>query len=141
MASATPFTSISWRNEEQLGGVFGRRVRMLGRHVSRDVVRHLVGRGFVMLVSTLGRLSIYDSQCGVKIFDASALGRVLRFAAIASSFDVELILELRRRGVVLHELPIHWADRAGGKVRLSRDILRMLLEVWKIIRRIHRRPS
>jgi glycosyltransferase involved in cell wall biosynthesis len=47
--------------------LFANRVKMLGRTVDRTLKRHLSGRVFATLVSVVGRVPAYDTQCGLKI--------------------------------------------------------------------------
>jgi hypothetical protein len=122
--------------------VFGARVRLLGREISRRPDRHYLGRvGATLISQTLG-LAIYDTQCGAKVFrmnDAipSVFGKPFLSRWI---FDVEIIaryLKLWGRERVaksLYELPVTvWHDVKGSKVR-STDFLRALRDLWKIRR-------
>jgi glycosyltransferase involved in cell wall biosynthesis len=122
--------------------VFGARVRLLGREISRRPDRHYLGRvGATLISQTLG-LAIYDTQCGAKLFRMNDVIAKVFAAPFLSRwiFDVEIIaryLQLWGRDRVAHslyELPVTvWHDVQGSKVR-STDFLRALRDLWKIRR-------
>ena len=127
--------------------VFGARVRLLGRDISRRPGRHYFGRvGATLISSSLG-LAVYDTQCGAKLFRSTdALQRIIAAPFLSKwIFDVEIIaryVQLRGRdaaAAAIYELPItSWHDVAGSKVK-SRDFLRALGDLWKIHREYNAR--
>jgi len=119
--------------------VYGSRVKLLGKHVERSWRRHVVGRCFATMASTLTGVEVYDSQCGAKVVRTKA------FLAVESlleehgfAFDVELTLALLQRGFHIVEVPISWADVPGSKVRMSRDIWMMAQSLVRIRARLGR---
>ena len=119
--------------------LFGSRVKMLGRRIHRTLTRHLLGRVFATLVSTVADIPAYDTQCGLKILKADAFEKIIPHAECAGfAFDVELLLLLRKKGLTIVEFPVDWRDVSGSKVSLLRDSLWMALEVFRIRRRVGR---
>ena len=117
--------------------LFASRVKMLGRSIQRTLMRHLSGRIFATLVSVLGKLSAYDTQCGLKILTVEAYQKIRPFLhTVGFAFDVELALLLRKFSCRIIEFPIDWADVPGSKINLLRDSLRMAMQVMKIQKRV-----
>ena len=142
---ATPLTEIPafldvFEHRPEIEMVFGARVRLLGRKISRHASRHYVGRvGATLIAQTLG-LAVYDTQCGAKLFRVNDTLRDIFSTPFLSRwiFDVEIIARLvSRRGrdaaaQAIYELPIReWHDVHGSKVK-PRDFLRALMDLWKI---------
>jgi glycosyltransferase involved in cell wall biosynthesis len=147
---ATPLEAIPDFTEHldahpQVEMIFGSRVRLMGHRIVRRPLRHYLGRVFATVASATLGISIYDTQCGAKIFRTSpAIQRL--FAQPYSSrwiFDVEILArflhEFRAtdRGMaddVIHEIPLlRWEDTAGSKIR-PLDFVRAIRELWVIHR-------
>ncbi len=123
--------------------VFGARVALAGRDIRRRPVRHYTGRIFATTVSLVLGLSIYDTQCGAKMFRCSETTSVLFKDPFVSRwiFDVEIVARLlQERGPeafrgsrsVLAEFPLQeWEDVSGSKIRAT-DFPKALLDLWRI---------
>src|SRR5690606_22509226 len=98
---ATPLTEIRWllqwgEREKKTGMIIGARVNLFGStHISRYMLRHYFGRFFATIVSNMLGISIYDTQCGAKLFRAD-MATVLFGRPFLSRwlFDIELIYRL-----------------------------------------------
>jgi glycosyltransferase involved in cell wall biosynthesis len=127
----------------ELEMVFGARVRLLGRSIERNPLRHYFGRAFATAASLTLGLPIYDTQCGAKLFRASPLVQALFQQPFTSRwlFDVEIIARLiqtcRRDNLappstLIYEFPLHtWHDVAGSKVR-PYDFFKSVVDLSKI---------
>jgi glycosyltransferase involved in cell wall biosynthesis len=125
--------------------VLGSRVRLLGREVHRSRRRHYLGRVFATMASTVLGLSVYDTQCGAKLFRATPATHRLFQEPFRSSwiFDVEILARMVRDRYlssgpgaerVVCELPLPcWRDVDGSKVK-ARDFLRAPFELAVIYR-------
>ena len=144
---ATPLTELPafldvFRDRSEIDMVFGARVRLLGRQISRNPSRHYFGRiGATLISSTLG-LAVYDTQCGAKLFRTRETLRDVFSTPFLSRwiFDVEIIARFVQRwgrdrvAKGLYEHPVtQWKDVKGSKVK-SQDFLRALRDLWKIRR-------
>jgi glycosyltransferase involved in cell wall biosynthesis len=111
--------------------VMGSRVGLLGRKIERKRLRHYLGRAFATTASLVLDISVYDTQCGAKLFRVTdALVRVFeRPFSTAWIFDVEILsrckaLEVEGRfpplqGSVVEYPLLEWRDIAGSKLRLG----------------------
>lgn len=131
--------------------VFGSRVRLLGSRVSRRPFRHYVGRVFATIAGVALRFPIYDTQCGAKLFRASAELRAVFETPfeLGWTFDVELFGRLA--GLVHEGKPIdperqlvewpldEWRDAPGSKLGPS-HFSRVAWELAKLFFVVRRRP-
>lgn len=147
---ATPLAQISdflrlLDTRPDLDMVFGARVRLLGRAIHRQPLRHYLGRCFATVVSILLKMPIYDTQCGAKLFRVTPqLQQVLEEPFHSRwIFDVEILarfLSLYRgdharlaKEIYEFSLP-EWTDVAGSKVS-GMDFIRAFGELGTIYQR------
>ena len=133
----------------ELAGVLASRVARLGSSIERNALRHYVGRAYATMASTALGITVYDTQCGAKVFRVNdtlvaALAEPFRSSW---AFDVELLDRLlhgngRVPGLAVTsfvELPLAaWRDVRGSKMRLG-PALAMLFDLVPIARRRARR--
>lgn len=105
--------------------------------------RHIMGRGFNMLVQLLAVKGITDTQCGFKLFSAEATeklfsslyiygGKEVRQDAYTGAFDVELLYLAKKYKFKIKELPIVWKHAESDRVSPIKDSLRMLRDIASI---------
>lgn len=122
---------------ERWQALFGSRVKLLGSRVERLPSRHYVGRVFATLVTIITGLTIYDSQCGLKVVRRRAYNTIAgELTEHRFVFDVELALRLLRHHFAIREVPIDWTEIPGSKVRLLRDSWRMATGLLRIRERL-----
>lgn len=122
--------------------IFGSREIAGARRDKEPIYRHLMGRGFNLLVRLLAVPGVSDTQCGFKLFSAEATKTLFpklkiyghqpkRLDAFTGAFDVELLFLARKNGFALKEVPIHWSHHETNRVSPVKDSVRML---WDIVR-------
>ena len=95
--------------------------------------RRVASRSFNLCVRAMTGLRYTDTQCGAKVFRADALRPALATIETANfAFDVDLLVELRRRGKRIVEEPICWNDSAGSHIKLLPAAARMFAAVLRL---------
>ena len=127
-----------------LVAVLGSRVARLGGAIDRRALRHYLGRAYATMASLALGITVYDTQCGAKVFrvtDALAAAVAEPFRS-TWAFDVELLHRLLAggpdaepvtAGALLEEPLEHWRDVGGSKLRLG-AALRALADLVVIAR-------
>lgn len=138
------FCNVLELNEELIG-VFGSRVKMLGRNISRNASRHYSSRIFATFASLVLRLGVYDTQCGAKIFRATdEIVKIFGTPFLSKwIFDVEILARLIQNRVhgdnsnienLIYEYPLsEWIDIGGSKIGIM-DAAKAVIELWRINR-------
>lgn len=145
---ATPLNELEllhtalWQNPD-LQLVMGSRVRMLGRVISRNALRHYLGRVIATAVAHTLEASTYDTQCGAKLFRVTDRVRRVFSQPFLTRwlFDVEILARFARDSrlgrlpgleEIIYELPLHqWCDVPGSKVH-PLDFFRALYQLVRI---------
>lgn len=139
-ADADGSTPISEIERLRAGLDAGAQVAIGSRALATDGVevrarwhRRLIGRAFHLLVRLLTVRGIHDTQCGFKLLRAAAAQDLFsRMLMEGFSFDVELLVMAQRRGYEIAEVPVNWTHRAGSRVSLIADSLRMARDLFVI---------
>jgi dolichyl-phosphate beta-glucosyltransferase len=132
-----------------LAGVFGSRVARLGSTIERNALRHYLGRAYATLASMALGITVYDTQCGAKVFRvddtlAAALAEPFRSSW---AFDVELLDRLLEGRADAPGAPVSafvevplgsWRDVTGSKLHPD-AALAALLDLVRIALRRQRR--
>ena len=143
---ATPVDDVLRLRDEAMkkrySVILGSRVKLLGTTITRDPVRHYVGRVFATFASIILNLPVYDTQCGAKLFIVSGLLKDVLAEPFHSRwvFDVELIGRLLIGGRTSSpltiddfiEVPLNvWTDVKGTKISFA-DVIGVPMELIKI---------
>lgn len=87
--------------------------------VHQSAFREYSGRFFNLVMRTVTGLEFDDTQCGFKLYEASAAKLVFsRQLLDGFSFDVEDLYIAKRCGIRATEVPVRWANVEGTKVSL-----------------------
>lgn len=104
--------------------------------------RHLMGKGFNLVVQTFALPGILDTQCGFKLFSARATETLFpqlviyqakeRQDAFTGAFDVELLYLAKKNGFSIAEVPVLWEHNESDRVNPVKDSIRMFLDILRI---------
>jgi glycosyltransferase involved in cell wall biosynthesis len=117
--------------------VWSSRVKLAGRFIERDLKRHYLARILVTLLAIRFKFTIYDTQCGLKIFPHSKSLESCMKAPFKTHWFVDLEIFLRWRTEIGSELIIWeepllgWNDVAGSKLS-GRQYLTVLKDIQQL---------
>ena len=123
--------------------IFGSREAIGAKREKEPFYRHLMGRGFNLIVQILAVPGTQDSQCGFKLFSEKATEKLFsnlyiysgnseRQDAFTGAFDVELLYLARKYSFALKEVPILWKHYQTDRVNPIRDSLLMFADILRI---------
>lgn len=142
---STPLTQIDAMRKRIVeynrpAALIGSRVKIFGStDIQRSEFRHYIGRIIATLISRSLKLSIYDTQCGFKVFRKDMLNRLFGQKFISRwLFDVEILFRLKQifgstsLTTQLFEIPVEaWHEKGGSKIPFH-YIFRVPIELFKI---------
>jgi glycosyltransferase involved in cell wall biosynthesis len=126
LSEVSDFTAV-FKTSPNVRAVIGSRVHLAGRLIERVNVRHYIGRLFATLMCWTFAFTIYDTQCGAKLFDKKVLSTVVQEPFCSKwIFDVEIIVRISRLSFLqnqenwLYEIPVkEWRNVSGTKRSVS----------------------
>lgn len=142
---STPISEIekllAYQDTHQV--IIGSREIEGARRDKEPLHRHIMGKGFNILVQTLAIPGIHDTQCGFKVFRHDACQEIFsslvvygrskeRHDAFTGAFDVEALFLARKKGYKVKEVPIVWHHNETDRVSPIKDSLRMLTDIIKV---------
>ncbi|HET9057146.1 MAG TPA: glycosyltransferase [Chitinophagaceae bacterium] len=135
LSVAINFVRLLQRND-QLQIIFGSRRLVKETSIKKNYLRHLVGRCFSFFINYYFTISLYDTQCGAKVFRSKIVPIVFERKFISRwLFDIEIILRLRNicgNDNTVKEIPVkEWVNKRGSKIRFI-DLLRLPTEMRAI---------
>jgi dolichyl-phosphate beta-glucosyltransferase len=105
------------------------------------IYRHLMGKGFNIMVKLLTVRGIHDTQCGFKIMTADLVTDIFpkisitvkpESDAFTGAFDVEMLYLAKKAGYKIAEVPVQWKHVQTQRVSPIKDSLRMLAQLLRI---------
>lgn len=100
--------------------------------------RKIIGRIYALFIQTITGISVRDTQCGFKMYDAK-IAKII-FPKIQEqrfAFDVEVHYLLKKEKTIINFLPVKCIDIEGSKVNLIKDSWQMFNALFRI-KRQHR---
>ena len=117
--------------------VWSSRVKLAGRFIERDLKRHYLARILVTLLAIRFKFTIYDTQCGMKIFPYSKSLEHCMQEPFKTHWFVDLEIFMRWRKETGSDLNIWeepllgWNDVAGSKLS-GRQYLTVLRDIHQL---------
>lgn len=134
--------------ETQADIVIGSREGRGAQRLNEPLYRHLLGRVFNLIVKVLTGLPFEDTQCGFKLFKASAAKTLAHKSKImnqpnkslseplVTAFDVELLVLAQKYGFKTVEVPIFWRHVPTKNINPIKDSLGMFTDVLLVRRNL-----
>ncbi len=90
-----------------------------GAQVSRGMRREAISRSYNLLLRALLHVGFSDAQCGFKAGRSEVVQELLpEIEDEAWFFDTELLCLAERRGLSIHEVPVHWVEDTDSRVAI-----------------------
>lgn len=136
--SASPAHIPSFVNELHGGTldiIVGSRLLQKER-IGRSYVRTFTSQTFNVLRKLLFGISVYDTQCGLKVFNQRGVDILVGGKEGGWFWDVEFLASAQRGGLTIKEVPIDWDEfRYEGrksKLNLVRDGISAIVALIRI---------
>ena len=101
--------------------------------IKTGILRRIAGRIFSSIANILVRMDVRDSQCGFKGFSAYTGEKIFSQLNISGyAFDAEIFALARTLDLTICKIPVSLVKQAGSKIRLSRDPIRMVVDLIRI---------
>jgi len=142
--SLEEYLSITSQIEDDVVCAFGSRILKIDNHIDRKQYRFLIGRIIATMISKQLDISIYDSQCGCKVFSSKIANTLFEEKFISKwLFDVELFHRLiakyshKEMKNICREIPLKsWVDVDESKVSML-YFFKMWQDLYTIRKRYH----
>jgi glycosyltransferase involved in cell wall biosynthesis len=101
---------------------------------NKTATRNVLTSGFNFGVNFLFQLGIKDTQCGAKVIRKSLAKKIIPNLEISNmAFDVNFLVDIKRCGGKILEVPIEWEDNLESKVgNKTKTSLVMALSVFRL---------
>ena len=129
------FTNFVQSGSLLSGFVVGNRKNVLSENLDSPILRKLSGFFYLLLIKNLFNLVYEDTQCGFKAIDKNIFTKCIDYETEGFSFDLELFLQARKEKVTISEVPVRYVHNENSKVKIFKDTLIMIQEVYKIYKK------
>ncbi|MGK0413767.1 MAG: dolichyl-phosphate beta-glucosyltransferase [Polaribacter sp.] len=133
---------VSQQIKEETIFAFGSRVSTINTNIDRKKYRFLIGRFIATLISIQLDLTVYDTQCGCKVFKSEFAAPIFKEKFISKwLFDVEIFHRLialygrqNMKKICKEESLNSWIDTDDSRVKMT-----YFLKLWLDLLRIRNR--
>lgn len=119
--------------------VIGTREGKGAQRIGEPEYRHIMGRVNNWLIKLLALRGFEDTQCGFKLFKAEVAQDLFGVQQMGGiGYDVEVLFVAKKRGYRVREVPIIWYFDPDSRMKLVKDSLKIISEIWQIRRNWHK---
>lgn len=102
--------------------------------------RRIISFGYYLMLRTLFRLKLRDTQTGLKVFKSEAIKPIAHLIRTSGfAYDIEILVAASRRGYVIHEMPVkvvYIRERNDRRIKFD-DIWKAFKDTWAIFYRAY----
>jgi glycosyltransferase involved in cell wall biosynthesis len=107
--------------------------------IKRPFTRSIFSFLYSILFRFLFDIPVSDPQCGFKLFKKEEVQTLLgNLETSGFAFDSEIVVKASLSGLKIREVPIIWAHDKASKIKISRQIKAMGIDLMSIWYNIHR---
>lgn len=126
-------------NDGEVQVIIGSRNLHKDGYEGYTVLRKLMSKTYLCVLSLVGGFKLSDSQCGCKAFSGKAAEAIFsRCETNGFAFDFEALLWANKMKLAIKEFPVKVINHGESKVRLLRDTAKMLRDLMRMRRRIRK---
>ena len=101
--------------------------------VKQSMSRRIASRGFNYLVRFMFGLHFTDTQCGAKVFKKHIIDEIIDSIKVTDfAFDVELLIQLRKRNRRVQEVPTIWVGKNESTINLFKVVPKIFISLLSI---------
>ena len=95
--------------------------------------RRIMSRVFNSIVNMYFHLGLKDTQCGAKFIRREMIPKILPNLMISDmAFDVNFLVDVKRAGGIILEMPIEWEDDPNSTVNKIRTPIFMFMSITRL---------
>lgn len=125
-------------NSDFSAAIGSRRLGEDGYH-EYTFLRKVMSWGYLMVLKVFAGFSYSDSQCGIKAFKGDKAREIFALTETNGfAFDLEVLMIARKMRLNISEIPVKIINHRDSKINPVKDSVKMLLDIFKIKRRVNR---
>ena len=129
-------------NETGSDVVIGSRAAKGGGYDGYTLLRKVMSKVYLKVISTYAGFKLSDSQCGIKGFSNEAAKKIFGICeSDGFEFDLEALMIAQRLDYKITEIPVRIINHRESKVNPVRDSLKMLKQLRNIKKREKQRKK
>jgi glycosyltransferase involved in cell wall biosynthesis len=119
------------------GAIASRKIAGAKIITKSSIFQRLGSRGFNLMTKVLLGLRFADTQCGAKLFKATAIKNIVNNLSITNfAFDVDLLCALKKNKCSVEEIPVTWVHKIDSKFNFEKFFMREVLTMFQSLLKI-----